>query len=120
MIIAPELIVRDFILEDEVVLELIDQRLYPQRLPADQKETAMTYFLISTNVVGSSRDDESCYRSRVQLGLWSLSYEILKQLRDAVIAHIKTDIRFTFEVNPDTYEDESELFSQPIDILLPH
>ena len=117
---APELIVRDFILEDETVLEFIDKRFYPQRIPSDTKETSMTYFLVSTQVVGSSPNDGSCYWSRVQVGLWSLIYEDLKQLRDAVIARVKTDSRFSFQINPDTYEDESEFYSQPIDILVPH
>lgn len=116
----PELIARNFLLEDETVRRVTNSRIYPQRIPPNGKFPAMTYSLISTMAVGSNSDTSTCYWSRVQIGLWAKGYQEVKELRDAVIAHVKNDSRFTWQVNPDTYEDESELYGQPLDFLFNH
>ena len=116
----PELILRDFVLEDETLRELVANRIYPLRLPPDSTLPAMTFFLVSTTPIGSSPDTGTCYWSRIQITLWSKGYEQLKTVRTALKAHIKSDSRYSWLVQSDTYEDESELFSQPIDILFSH
>lgn len=116
----PELIVRDFVLDITTVKRMVENRIYPQRIPPNATLPALSYLLVSSIPIGSTSNISTCYWSRIQLGIWAKSYQEIKELRDAILFQVKNNSRFTWQINSDTYEDESELYGQPIDFLFSH
>ena len=101
---------------DSAINALIGTRLYPVKLPDNVTYPAAVYSLVSTVIQGSG----GCKRSRLQLDLYDESYSGLKALRDAVVAYGDGGNGYIYEENADVWEEDNDLYHQPIDFLLDH
>lgn len=115
---SPEERVIKFLQSCDPLTRLIDDRIYPLRLPAksDKVIPALTYFTVSIVPIGSG----GCNMVRLQLSAWARRQEEIVLIRDIIIVALSTDPAFTFSTVAQTYEDEAQLFQQPIDILFNH
>lgn len=114
---SPEERIIQFLQSHDPVTRLIDDRIYPLRLPPkDDVIPALTYFTVSIVPLGSG----GCNMVRLQVSAWARRQEQIIEIRDAIITALSTDPAFTFMTVAQTYEDEAQLYQQPIDILFNH
>ena len=106
----------DALVADSAVGAVIADRIYPVVMPDNVTYPALAYSVISTTPIGSN----GCYRTRIQVDGYATSYATIKSLRDAVLALANGRNDYTPQINADLWEDDLDLYHQPIDILIVH
>src|SRR5690606_13978671 len=101
---------------DAGISALIGTRLRPGRLLASTALPACTDFVVDQTPVASG----GWQQSRIQVDLWARSYMDVWALRDAWVAFCESRSDMTWVVGPDAWEEESELWHRPLDIIVSH
>lgn len=114
------------------VTAIVGTRVFPVVLPEKQPTPAIVYEVVSSVRIGAidAYAPTHLARTRVQVNLLTVDHNVLRTLRDAVVAAMQfqrgaiggATVHSVLLGNegPDSFDDELRVFHRPIDFLLSH
>ncbi|RQD84022.1 DUF3168 domain-containing protein [Methanosalsum natronophilum] len=117
--------IRTLLLQDPLIDEMVDERIYPHKLPLNCELPAISIHKISYPI----HHITNTATPRYQVSCWTRSYSQAQELSETVIECLNR-FKGTASGNPikqvvylgseDVYEDMTEIFHVPIDFKVIH
>lgn len=102
------------LLADIGITNLVSDRIYHIMLPDDVTYPALSYNVIYEQPLASG----NCRQARIQCTPWAESFPGVKGVKNALIAFSNGQPNASYLVGPDLYDEESQLYHQPVDLIL--
>lgn len=109
-----ETLLVDALLADGGITAIFSDRIYHVMLPNDAAYPALSYNIVYEAPLASG----NCREGRVQCTPWAATYPEVKAGKNALIAFSDARPNASYLVGPDLYDEESQLYHQPVDLLI--